>query len=152
MSQPDPNVPAAGHEANLDAVDTRQLHWSSSGTDDIVIVGPCASGKSTLAGSLVQLGYHARVVGQEHSDIQRLWQRHDPAMVIGLRASLETIRARRGRDWSRDLYDRQQRRLQPAMAAAAIILDTECLSPIATLAAATAAIREAGIRPTPPVG
>ena len=117
--------------------------------NDIVIVGPCASGKSTLAENLVRLGYHARVVGQEHSDIQRLWERHHPAVVIGLNASLETVRARRGRTWSQAVYERQQQRLRPAMAAATVILDTERLSPTATLAAAAAAIREAGIKPVP---
>lgn len=116
---------------------------------EIVVVGPCASGKSTLAARLVELGYRTRVVSQEHSDIGRLWQRHDPSLVIGLQASLATVRSRRGRSWSAAVYERQQRRLQPAMAAAAIVLDTGELSPMATLAAAAAAIREAGILPAP---
>ena len=116
---------------------------------EIVVVGPCASGKSTLADGLVGLGYRARVVGQEHSEIEGLWQRHDPAVVIGLQASLETVRRRRGRDWSADVYERQQRRLAPAMAAAAVVIDTGESSAMATLAAAAAAIRDAGIHATP---
>ncbi len=114
---------------------------------EIVVVGPCASGKSTLAARLIELGYRARVIGQEHSEIGRLWRRHDPALVIGLQASLATVRSRRGRDWSAAVYERQQRRLEPAMAAATVVLDTGELSTMATLAAAATAIREAGIHP-----
>ncbi len=111
---------------------------------EIVIVGPCASGKSTLVSGLVGLGYRARVVGQEHSEIGLLWQQHQPSVVIGLHASLETVRSRRGPAWPAAVYEQQQRRLAPAMAAADVIIDTGELSPIATLAAAAAAIRGAG--------
>ena len=141
-SDPETNGETAAHA-------DRTLDDRPTVANDIVIVGPCASGKSTLAESLVRLGYQARVVGQEHSDIQRLWERHHPTVVIALSASLETVRARRGRTWSQAVYERQQQRLRPAMAAATVILDTERLSPTATLAAAAAAIREAGIRPVP---
>lgn len=142
MSDPK-HEPIACHAAlsNL-AGDERAGH-------EIVVVGPCASGKSTLAVGLIGLGYRARVVGQEHSEIERLWQRHDPAVVIGLQASLETVRNRRGHDWSASVYAHQQRRLVPAMAAAAVVIDTGEVSAIATLAAAAAAIREAGIRASP---
>lgn len=115
------------------------------GRGEIVIVGPCASGKSTLVTGLVELGYRARVVGQEHSEIGLLWQQHHPTVVIGLHASLETIRSRRGPAWPAAVYEQQQRRLAPAMAAASLIIDTGVLSPIATLAAAAAAIRKAGL-------
>ena len=149
-----PKPDATGRVARVrDEPVGREAGHSSGATgeaNEIVIVGTCASGKSTLVDGLVRLGYPARVVGQEHSDIQRLWQRHNPALVIGLSVSLETVRSRRGRNWSAAVYDRQQRRLQPAMSAAAIILDTQRLSPMATLAAATAAIRAAGIDPVPP--
>ena len=134
--------------------DRRSFHGVRSGEDDrdddagweIVVVGPCASGKSTLADGLVGLGYRARVVAQEHSEIGRLWQRHEPVVVIGLQASLDTVRRRRGRNWPEAVYERQQRRLAPAMAAAAVILDTGDLSAMATLAAAAAVVRDAGIR------
>lgn len=114
---------------------------------DVVIVGTCASGKTTLAEELRRLGYPARVVAQEHSDIAGLWRRHGPALVIGLEAPLETVRRRRGSTWSAAVYDRQRQRLRPAMDHAAVIIDTGRASPMATLAAATAALREAGIRP-----
>lgn len=118
----------------------------------IVVVGPCASGKSTLVDGLVGLGYRARVVGQEHSEIERLWQRHDPAVVIGLQVRLETVRNRRGHEWSAAVYERQQRRLAMAMAAAAVVLYTDELSAMATLAAAAAVIRDAGIRASTDIG
>lgn len=129
-------MPAIGTEL-------REAGW------EIVVVGPCASGKSTLAGGLNGLGYRARVVGQEHSEIEGLWQRHDPLVVIGLQASLDTIRRRRGRNWPAAVYERQQRRLAPAMAAAVVVIDTGELSMLATLAAAAAAIRGAGIHANP---
>jgi hypothetical protein len=90
----------------------------------VVIVGPCASGKTTLARNLREIGVDAVVSGQEHSEIRNLWQRQQPDMVIGLNLDLETLRARRGASWSQALYDTQQRRLGPAFAAASIVLDT----------------------------
>ncbi len=115
----------------------------------IVIVGTCASGKSTLAENLRSLGYAAHVVAQEHSDIGRLWARSSPAVVIGLQSDLETIRARRGSRWSSAVYERQRRRLAPAMDAATVVIDTGTTSPMATLAAAASAIRDAGVQPGP---
>lgn len=123
----------------------RDIDHESDPGGEIVIVGPCASGKSTLVTGLVELGYRARVVGQEHSEIGQLWRHHHPTVVIGLQASLETVRSRRGRAWPAAVYEQQQRRLAMAMAAANVILDTGELSQIATLAAAAATIRGAGL-------
>lgn len=152
MREPDVGAAAPSPGESSRQSGTHAREGSAGRRDAIVIVGPCASGKSTLAENLVRLGYQARIVGQEHSDIQRLWQRHEPAVVIGLVVSFETVRARRGRGWSRAVYDRQQQRLGPAMAAATVVLDTGKLSPMATLAAAAAAIRGVGIRPSLPAG
>lgn len=115
--------------------------------DAVVVVGPCASGKTTLVDNLVRLGYPARVVAQEHSDIEGFWQRSRPRVLIVLAADLPTVRARRGRRWSEAIYNRQQRRFAHATRAANVVLDTGRLSSIATLAAATGVIREAGITP-----
>lgn len=115
--------------------------------DGIVVVGPCASGKTTLVENLVRLGYRARVVAQEHSEIEGLWQRAQPKVLIVLSADLPTVRARRGHDWPEAIYRRQQRRLAHATSAATVVLDTGRLSSIATLAAATGVIREAGVAP-----
>jgi hypothetical protein len=92
----------------------------------IVVVGPCASGKSTLVSGLRANGYDARAAGQEHSEIPTLW-RHlgEPDYVIALAVDLPTIRRRRGdRQWPAWLYALQQRRLRQAVAAASLVIDT----------------------------
>jgi deoxyadenosine/deoxycytidine kinase len=107
----------------------------------VVIVGPCASGKSTLAANLQSMGIDARVSGQEHSEIHTLWQRMEPDILIGLRIDLETLRQRRGSTWSAALYERQLQRLQVAYAAADIVLDTAILDESETLSAVLSVLR-----------
>ncbi len=113
----------------------------------IVVVGPCASGKTTLVRGLRRLGYDASVCGQEHSEIASLWRHTEPDVVIALDVDLETIRHRRGADWPEDIYRLQLRRLAAARAAAALILDTSILSPDATLQAVERRLREPRIAP-----
>ena len=93
----------------------------------IVIVGPCASGKTTLAANLSALGFDARVIGQEHSEIHSLWAKPEPDVVIALHIDLETLRIRRGPTWSKRLFDAQHHRLRDAYAAADLHLDTSIL-------------------------
>lgn len=91
----------------------------------IVVVGPCAAGKSTLVNGLRDHGYEALVSGQEHSDIPSLWQHANPDVVIALLADLPTVRARRDDDhWPAWLFARQQQRLRQAIARADVIIDT----------------------------
>lgn len=90
----------------------------------IVVVGPCASGKTTLVAHLQEAGYDARVVAQEHSVIADLWAKRNPDIVIALDLDLSTLRARRGRDWSAEVFAQQRRRLAPAFAAADLVIDT----------------------------
>ena len=95
------------------------------GTPRVVVVGPCASGKSTLVAGLRRLGFEAAACGQEHSEIPTLWRHTNPDVVVALEIDLETIRERRGvTEWPDWLYDAQRRRLQQAEAAAAIHIDT----------------------------
>jgi cytidylate kinase len=110
----------------------------------VVIVGPCASGKSTLAANLQRQGVDARVSGQEHSEIGTLWRRMEPDIVVGLRIDLETLRLRRGSTWSAALYDRQLQRLELAYAAADIVLDTAALSEAEAVSAVLALLRSCG--------
>lgn len=100
----------------------------------VVVVGPCASGKTTLVGGLRSLGYQAVVCGQEHSEISSLWRRSAPDVLIALDADLATIRRRRGHSWSAAIYERQRQRLAEAMAAADLVLDVSKLSEAAVLA------------------
>jgi RNase adaptor protein for sRNA GlmZ degradation len=112
----------------------------------VVVVGPCASGKTTLVHGLRDLGYDAAVCAQEHSDIPTLWQRGRPDVLIALDVDLATIRRRRGEDWPEAVYAVQRRRLAPARAAASAVLDASTLSVTGLLAAAARAIREADVR------
>jgi hypothetical protein len=90
-----------------------------------VVVGPCASGKSTLVAGLRRLGFEAAACGQEHSEIPTLWRHTNPDVVVALEVDLATIRERRGvTEWPDWLYDAQRRRLQQAEAVAAIHVDT----------------------------
>lgn len=95
----------------------------------IAIVGPCAAGKTTLEGNLIQLGYDAHAVVQEHSGVQTMWQRVTrPDVMIYLDASIATINARRHVNWEQSYLDEMNRRLAHARAHADFFLDTDGLS------------------------
>lgn len=94
----------------------------------IVIVGPCASGKSTLAEALRELGFDARVCGQEHSAVRDLWRRMHPDLLVALDVDLATIRARRHPSWSAAIYDWQRERLRSAFAHADLTIDAATVS------------------------
>jgi GTPase SAR1 family protein len=108
----------------------------------VVVVGPCASGKSTLVERLTAAGFDAYVCSQEHSEIATLWQHLGPDAVIALDVDLATIRARRGADWPDTIYQEQRRRLAAAWRAANIIIDTSITSAEETLALARHALRQ----------
>lgn len=109
----------------------------------VVVVGPCAAGKSTLAAGLRELGFDARVCGQEHSEISTLWLRQQPDVVVALDVDLETIRARRQEAaWPRWLYETQRRRLRHANDAAALRIDTALLGQDEVLAAVSGFLAE----------
>jgi len=95
----------------------------------VVVVGPCASGKTTLVEALTVAGYQASVCGQEHSDIPTLWRHTDPDIVIALDVSLLALRRRRGWDWPEGLWRTQQRRLSDARSHASWCLDTSDMIP-----------------------
>lgn len=108
---------------------------SPVGGPKVVVVGPCASGKSTLVAGLRRLGFEAAAVGQEHSEIPTLWRHSNPDVVVALEVDLATIRERRGvTEWPVWLYDAQRRRLQGAEAAATIHVDTTVYDAEAVLA------------------
>lgn len=93
----------------------------------IVVIGPCASGKTSLTSRLQRLGYDAFACGQEHSEIAELWKHQQPDVVIGLRIELETLRRRRSREWSEAIYDRQMTRLESGFRNADLLVDCDVL-------------------------
>lgn len=100
-------------------------HTTGTGDDRrIVVVGPCASGKTTLVDALVQRGYRAYAVAQEHSIIPDLWRKRDPDIVIALDLDLDVVRERRSPTWSADIYAAQHERLRPAFESADLMIDT----------------------------
>jgi adenylate kinase len=90
----------------------------------IVVVGTCASGKSTLVEELKSHGLDAYVCAQEHSDVPTLWRHLSPNFVVLLETDLETIRERRSPSWPESIYQRQVRRLEHARSVANLIVNT----------------------------
>lgn len=95
----------------------------------IVIVGVCASGKTTLSRGLKALGYNVRTFAQEHSVSRRLWQRLDPDYLIYLECGYETIRRRKRVSWGVRRYQRQLRLLSDARSQADFMVRTDGFSP-----------------------
>jgi cytidylate kinase len=100
---------------------------ATSSAPRVVVVGPCASGKSTLVEALRAHGYDALVSAQEHSAISSLWQRSNPDVLIALVASIEAVRERRDASWPGWLHDVQEERLAKAQDAADLVIDTSDL-------------------------
>lgn len=106
-------------------VSERSLHHHP--VDDrrkIVLVGPCASGKTTLAHNLEARGHDVRICGQEHSGIRDFWRLMDPDVLVALDVDLPTLRLRRSSAWPEHLYDVQRGRLASAFAAADVVVDS----------------------------
>ena len=95
----------------------------------IALVGPCASGKSTLGRRLLALGHMVREPAQEHSFVADMWERFvDPDLLIYLDVSLETIGARGRTHWTQTYLDEQHRRLRHAREHCDLYLDTDHLT------------------------
>ncbi len=95
----------------------------------IAIVGPCASGKSSLAERLKKAGYSARQIAQEHSYVPDMWQKLSrPDVLIFLDASFETCTERKDLSWSPEEYETQRERLKHALEHNDIYLQTDELS------------------------
>lgn len=95
----------------------------------IVVVGVCASGKTTLSSGLKSLGYRVRSFAQEHSVTPRTWRRLKPDLLIFLDCSLDTIRKRKKVSWGMDRYHRQQVLLAEAREHADLVVNTDGLRP-----------------------
>lgn len=95
----------------------------------IVVVGVCSAGKSTLVRRLREKGYRARACAQEHSGVPHLWQRQNPDLLFYLDASIHTIRRRRGAHWQQSMLDAQHNRLAHAREHCDLYIHTDGLSP-----------------------
>lgn len=115
----------------------------------IVVVGPCAAGKSTLVANLRPKGYRIRVCGQEHSFVPDLWKRFSRAdILIFLDAELPTIAQRQGRtDWTAERLAEQRQRLEHARAHCDLYLPTDALTREQVAAQVEAFLNGLGITP-----
>jgi len=109
--------------------DEPQASYRPSNPYNIVVVGVCSSGKSTLVRALRDKGYHARSVSQEHSYVPGLWERSNPDVLVYLDAGVHTIRGRGRTRWRQALLDEEHRRLQHARDHCHLYIPTDGLSP-----------------------
>ncbi len=100
-------------------------------TDLIKIVGVSAAGKSTLVDGLRRLGYDARPVAQEHSQVPDMWRRiRPPDWLIFLEADLGSQGTRRPDViWSERVRRTELARLAHARGHADLLIDTSPLTP-----------------------
>jgi hypothetical protein len=92
---------------------------------NVVVIGYCASGKSSVVETLRKRGVDAEAVAQEHSVIRDLWDHHQPDTLIFLDVTLEQIRARRHNPrWPEWIYQLQTERLSGARIRADLVVDT----------------------------
>lgn len=93
------------------------------------MVGPCASGKSTLVKALRERGYNAREVTQEHSYVQTMWRQiASPDLLIYLQVSQDVAARRRAAEADAAWWDESKRRLQHARQHADLHVETDDLT------------------------
>lgn len=97
----------------------------SSTKPRVGVVGPCKSGKSTLARGLQEAGYPAQQIAQEHSFAPRMWQLIDPPDVLIYLHCEYPSSVERGLDWREADYAEQQTRLAHARQHAAFEIATD---------------------------
>jgi hypothetical protein len=111
----------------------------------IKVVGPCASGKSTLANRLKELGYDAGSAAQDHSYVPDMWQRlNPPDVLIYLDVTLAGAkdRGRTESGWDQAYLDVQRHRLRHARAHCDLYLPTDGLEEDEILARVLDFLRE----------
>jgi len=94
------------------------------------VVGPCASGKTTLVANLKKVGIEARHIAQEHSYVAEMWRKiTNPRILVFLDVSYPVTLARRHLDWTQSDLDEQQHRLRHARRNADLYIQTDTLTP-----------------------
>lgn len=95
----------------------------------IGVVGPCASGKSTLVSKLKALNIPAKNIAQEHSYVPDMWQiLSKPEMLVYLDVSYQIANLRRSLNWTESEYEHQLQRLDHARDHADLIIYTDELN------------------------
>jgi thymidylate kinase len=96
----------------------------------IAVVGPCASGKSTLVEGLKAREYDVHEVNQEHSYVPTMWQRFTkPDLLIYLDVSQEVASERRSSEADAAWWDALNERLEHALEHADLTIETDDLTP-----------------------
>lgn len=113
-----------------------------TGRPRIAVVGVCGSGKSTLVAGLRELGFNARQVSQEHSNVRYLWNYlWQPDILIYLDATDATVEKRIGPLAHKSIIPRQRERLTEAREQATIYIATDSQSVEEVLSTAVAEIK-----------
>lgn len=96
----------------------------------IGIVGPCASGKTTLIRGLRLAGLPCKHIAQEHSYVPDMWRKiTNPDVLIYLDVSYKISMSRRKLDWTESEFRQQVLRLQDAKIQSDLYIDTDLLPP-----------------------
>lgn len=119
--------------------------------DLVKIAGVSAAGKSTLVAGLRQLGYSARPVAQEHSQVPDMWQRiRPPKWLIFLDADLSAQGTRRPDvSWNETWRLTELKRLEHARSHADLLIDTSQLTLEKVLQQAVSFLHLRKVRPAP---
>ncbi len=118
------------HDALFEVKDNQEKEGSPEKHPLIAVVGPCASGKSTLVEGLRERGYNAREVAQEHSYVDTMWQRvSQPDLLIYLGVSQEVASQRRASEADSAWWEALERRLHHARQHADLCVRTDNLGP-----------------------
>ncbi|MEJ5311125.1 MAG: hypothetical protein WHX52_15280 [Anaerolineae bacterium] len=115
----------------------------------IGIVGPCSSGKSTLARALRALGYRVKEIMQEHCAAPEMWRRiTDPDVLIYLDVRPDVAAQREGLAQPSSWWVEERAvRLAHARAHCDLYIDTSALTPEDVLAQAVGYLQEGAAVP-----
>ncbi len=97
----------------------------------IKVVGVSGGGKSTLVKALRNVGYDARPISQEHSNVPDLWKQFEfPKVLIFLDVSVAAQSERRPDvEWTEAARQQELQRLTHAIAHSDLRIDTSQLTP-----------------------
>ncbi len=117
----------------------------------IGIVGPCSSGKSTLAKALRSLDYRVKEIMQEHCSAPDMWLRlSNPDVLIYLDVDQDVAAQREGLSQPSSWWqDEREFRLAHARAHCHIYVDTTLLTPLEVFDKVHAALNNLSTKAAP---